>query len=112
MNKSIEIGLILFVVIGSAYLYGEKRYKHGHDSATAQCQSGINSLQKAINDSNSKAVKLTESQRESYRMALEVRNKDNEIIKSKLESKIAEIEELKNETSNTCVNAPIHDRFK
>lgn len=112
MNRAIEIGLLLFVIIGAAYLYGEKRYKNGHDSATAQCQSGINSLQKALSDSNAKAVKLSEKQKQSLSIALEMQRKSIAGIKKDLDSKVLEIERLKNESDNNCVNARIPDSFK
>lgn len=112
MNRLIEIGLLVFVFIVSLYLYGEKQYKNGVNEERAKCQLGINSLQSAIQSANSKSIKLTESQKDSYRIALDIRNKTVKQIESELKEKLKQIEVLKNESGNTCVNANIPNEFK
>lgn len=112
MIRLMGLGAAIGAVLLMGYLYGESRYTHGRDSAIANCQMGINSLQSAIAKNNSKSVKMSESQKQSYKIALDIRNESLSNIESRLKAKLKQIEVLKRETKDSCVNALIPPGFK
>ena len=52
MIRLAGIGVVISAILLMGYLYGESRYKQGENSAIANCQAGINSLQSAIAKNN------------------------------------------------------------
>ena len=87
-------------------------FDYGTSRERAKCLQGLHALQTTVNKLNTEAIKLSERQKQSYRLALEVRDTDYRRIDKELSINLKTIEELKRESEDTCVNRRIPDGFK
>ncbi|MDY0136352.1 MAG: hypothetical protein RBS36_04195 [Thiomicrospira sp.] len=87
-------------------------YDYGKSKQKAECMQGLHSLQTAINKLNTEAVELAEKQKNSYRIALELRDNDYRRIDGELNTTLDQIEALKHASQDDCVNSRIPDDFK
>jgi len=103
------IAVIIFIagLLFSVYQYGEMRYDSGKNKATVDAQKGIDSLQHAINELNRKDAIKRQEQLEASKKALQERNKQVTKISTELYQRKKEIERLKNESKDDCVNRAI-----
>jgi hypothetical protein len=102
----------VITVGGFSYLGYTKGYDTGHLKGMTVCYGQLQQLKNTLNEINMKEVQREQQQKHAFRVALNVRNEQVRVIEETLDSKVAEIQRLKNETSNDCVNAAIPDEFK
>lgn len=122
LTKYLSIGGVLVFVVGVWY-YGTKQHEAGYNKAKSEysdilieqrnsCDLRVASLSNAISEMNRKEQLMIESQKESYRKALDIRNDQYEVLSSNLSGTQKRLRELINEASEACVNTDIPDRFK
>ena len=110
------IKLTLLVTIASSiatgfafYLHG---YKVGNNQASAECLAEKNSLIGALNQANLKNIELANKQRDSYRVALDLRNSKVKELEYNLSNTETELRRLISESEDICVNTLIPSGFK
>lgn len=101
MSKIAVVLVALAILIGGAVYYGEVRYTHGVNAERVKCQEGIKNT-----------LNLTEKQKDSYRIGLNIRNEQYGQINHRLRLRESELRKLQNETKNDCANSRIPDDFK
>ena len=107
------LGMVWLVTLGLfSYIGYNKGYATGELTAQNKCNTELNELKNAINKNNNKEIATAEKQKDAYRIALNIRNDNFKEIETSLRLKVKEIERIKNETANICVNADIPDKFK
>lgn len=122
LTKYLSIGGVLALVIGAWY-YGTKQYESGYNKAKSEysdilveqrnkCDLRVASLSNAISEMNRKEQLMIESQKESYRKALDTRNDQYKALSNNLSATQKRLRELINEASEACVNTDIPARFK
>jgi hypothetical protein len=113
------IGMIKVTIISSmvsASVFSLASYYHGRsvgiNQASVECLGEKGSLIQALNEATRKNVELVNKQRDSYRVALDMRNARVQELEAGLTEAETEIRRMMNESEDACVNAPIPDDFK
>jgi hypothetical protein len=113
------IGMIKVTIISSmvsALVFSVASYYHGRsvgvNQANVECLTEKNSLIQALNESNRKNTELANKQRDSYRVALDMRNAKVYELETNLTQAEMELRRLINESQDACVNAVIPNDFK
>jgi hypothetical protein len=113
------IGMIKVTIISSmvsALVFSVASYYHGRsvgiNQASVECLGEKGSLIQALNEATRKNVELVNKQRDSYRVALDMRNARVQELEAGLTEAETEIRRMMNESEDACVNAPIPDDFK
>lgn len=114
MTPWIKITIIstLLASITSSFWFYYRGKDIGTMEANMACKLALGSQQRALQEANEKVRVLVQNQRDSYRVALNIRNNEYERINQELTIKEKEIEELINESTDACVTATIPDSFK
>jgi hypothetical protein len=110
----IKITIISTLVasITSSFWFYYRGKNIGSMEANMACTLALGSQQKALQEANEKVRVMVAQQRDSYRVALNIRNDEYERINQELTTKEKEIEVLINESTDACVTATIPDDFK
>lgn len=113
------IGMIKVTIISSmvsALVFSVASYYHGRsvglNQASVECLGEKNSLMQALNEANRRNTELANKQRDSYRIALDMRNNKVDQLEANLNQAEAELRRLIIESQDVCVNAIIPDGFK
>jgi hypothetical protein len=113
------IGMIKVTIISSmvsALVFSVASYYHGRsvgiNQASVECLGEKDNLIQALNEATRKNVELVNRQRDSYRIALDMRNAKVQELEVGLTEAEAEIRRMINESEDACVSAPIPDGFK
>ena len=105
------IATLISSIVSSAWFYYRGK-SVGTMEANVACTLALGSQQRALQEANEKVRVLVQNQRDSYRVALNVRNSEYERINQALTERQQEIEVLINESTDACVTATIPDSFK
>jgi hypothetical protein len=109
--KIIVITTLISSIVSSFWFYHRGK-DVGSMEANMACTLALGSQQKALQEANEKVRVMVAQQRDSYRVALNIRNDEYERINQELTTKEKEIEVLINESNDACVTATIPDSFK
>jgi hypothetical protein len=109
--KIIVITTLVSSIVSSFWFYHRGK-NIGSMEANMACTLALGSQQRALQEANEKVRVLVQNQRDSYRVALNIRNDEYERINQALTARQQDIEVLINESTDACVTATIPDDFK
>lgn len=109
--KVIVITTLVSSIVSSTWFYYRGK-NVGSMEANMACTLALGSQQRALQKANEKVRVLVQNQRDSYRVALNIRNDEYERISQALTARQQDIEALINESTDACVTSTIPDDFK
>lgn len=107
----VGIAAVIAVIAYIEHLKGVS-YESGYNQASVECHANMNRLKSSIERINQEALALKQRQMESYRMALDLRNKAYSEIDEELKQKLRELEEVQDEAAKDWYNTPIPDVYR
>jgi hypothetical protein len=100
----------------SALVFSVASYYHGRsvgvNQANVECLTEKQGLIQTINEANRRNTELANIQRDSYRVALNIRNDKVTELETNLSKTEEELRRLINESPDVCVNTLIPSGFK
>lgn len=114
MMPWIKVAIISTLVssIVSSFVFYYHGKSVGENARSVACMTEVASLKEAVNKANLENIRLAQQQRDSYRIALDLRNKEVSRLNENLTKTESELRKRINESEDSCVTARIPDSFK